>query len=219
LRVYHFLKANHGIDDLRHRRLKIATIDRLNDPFEFLGVASKSRIVRRRYQGLKEGLSTYMGLICFSRNWRSPVQWAHYADHHRGLCLGFEISARADLREVTYAPERLKPNPRALQVEGDAAERHMLEILTTKFAHWSYEQEYRLFTTLKDMDEKTGFHWYDFSRDVRLAEVIIGPFAVIGRQDVEGALEQHEERVRIVQARLGFQKFEIVPQKNQALWR
>jgi hypothetical protein len=64
MRIYHFLKAEHGLDDIRQRRLKLAMIDRLNDPFEFLGVASKDSKVRRQYRSLKDGLAKYMGLHC-----------------------------------------------------------------------------------------------------------------------------------------------------------
>jgi hypothetical protein len=36
MRVYHFINEEYGLDDLRRRRLKIATILELNDPFETL---------------------------------------------------------------------------------------------------------------------------------------------------------------------------------------
>ena len=42
MRLYHFLNAEYGLLNIRHRRLKIARINELNDPFEFLGVATKS---------------------------------------------------------------------------------------------------------------------------------------------------------------------------------
>ena len=35
-RVYKFLSAQHGINNLRDRRLKLATIDDLNDPFDLV---------------------------------------------------------------------------------------------------------------------------------------------------------------------------------------
>src|ERR1700686_3023361 len=95
MRLYHFLNAEYGLLNIQHRRLKIGGINALNDPFEFFGVATKSTSLRLRYQRLKEGLNDYMGLVCFSADWNNPVQWSHYADHHRGVCLGFELSAQA----------------------------------------------------------------------------------------------------------------------------
>ena len=87
MRVYHFINAKFGLQAIRRRRLKIARISELNDPFEFLQVASKNPKTRARYQYVKRALSEYMGLLCFSENWRNPVQWSHYAESHRGICL------------------------------------------------------------------------------------------------------------------------------------
>jgi hypothetical protein len=47
MRVYHFLSNKNAIDDLTHRRLKIATFDDLNDPFELWAVAQPDRRLRR----------------------------------------------------------------------------------------------------------------------------------------------------------------------------
>ena len=38
MRVYKFLNAKYGLEALKNRRLKIARISDLNDPFELLGV-------------------------------------------------------------------------------------------------------------------------------------------------------------------------------------
>ena len=38
MRVYHFVNLEFGLDDLRRRRLKIATLNELNDPFELFGI-------------------------------------------------------------------------------------------------------------------------------------------------------------------------------------
>jgi len=34
IRLYHFLSAEHALEDIAQRRLKISQIDQLNDPFE-----------------------------------------------------------------------------------------------------------------------------------------------------------------------------------------
>ena len=63
-----------------------------------------------------------MGLVWFSANWNNPVQWSHYADHHRDLCLGFKVTAQA--HKVAYVSERLLAKPSALKSEGARAEAH-----------------------------------------------------------------------------------------------
>jgi hypothetical protein len=86
------MNAKFGLQAIRRQRLKIARITELNDPFEFLQVASANPKTRARYQYVKRALSAYMGLLCFSESWRNPVQWSHYAQSHKGVCLGFDIA-------------------------------------------------------------------------------------------------------------------------------
>ncbi|WP_141340314.1 DUF2971 domain-containing protein [Bradyrhizobium sp. USDA 3458] len=215
MRLYHFLNAEYGLVNIRHRRLKIGRINELNDPFEFLGVATKSASLRRRYQRLKDGLNDYMGLVCFSANWNNPVQWGHYADRHRGICLGFEVSAQA--HKVTYVSERLLARPSAMKVEGPKAEAHVTEILTTKFEHWSYEDEYRLFPQLWDQD-RSGHYFIEFDDQVALREVIVGHRSTISRDDIAQALGSLQPQVTSYKARLVFRSFNVVRQQNDRLW-
>jgi len=63
----------------------------LNDPFEFLGVDLSDPDFRRQIKATKKTLSESRGLLCFSKNWHNPVLWGHYADKHRGICLGFDM--------------------------------------------------------------------------------------------------------------------------------
>ncbi len=215
MRLYHFLNANYGLLDIRHRRLKIARINELNDPYEFLGVAAKSRRLRQRYHRLKDALNDYLGLVCFSANWNNPVQWSHYADCHQGLCLGFEVSAPA--HKVNYVSERLLAKPSAMKSEGPEAEAHVMEILTTKFEHWIYEDEYRVFPQLQEPDQ-SGLYFLEFDGQVALREVIVGPRSSINRADVAHALGALVPQVRSYKARLAFRSFDVVRQKNDRLW-
>ena len=106
MRVYHFLNVDHGLDNLRHRRLRISRIIELNDPFEFLGVDLSDRTFRQAFWETKRQLSKTNGLLCFSKTWRNPVLWEHYADKHRGLCLGFDVP-KALLEKIKYVKLRL----------------------------------------------------------------------------------------------------------------
>lgn len=72
MRLYHFTNRQYGLENIERRRLKIARISQLNDPFEFLGVASRSANIRRRYQELKDGWDKFMGVLYLSGGWRNP---------------------------------------------------------------------------------------------------------------------------------------------------
>lgn len=221
MRLYHFTDAIYGLEDIRHRRLKIARISELNDPFEFLQVASADPKTRARYQYVKRGLSEYMGLLCFSENWRNPVQWGHYADRHRGICLGFEVAASVGAKKVRYVTERLAPNLKAMKKEGPAAVAHMLDLLTVKFKHWEYEQEHRLFVQLTDKDPTTGLYFFEFGQKsgVRLREVIVGALSEVTANQVKDALGDLAAKVKAHKARLAFRTFEVVRRRDQDAWR
>lgn len=104
--VYHYISARYGLEGIQKRRLKISRIMELNDPFEFLGVNLKDRKFRKLISETKQELSKSKGLLCFSKTWRNPVLWGHYADKHKGLCLGFEIASNL-LGKVEYIDSRL----------------------------------------------------------------------------------------------------------------
>ena len=82
---------------LRDRRLKISTIAELNDPFELLGASVGERKMRRALRILHAHWTRELGMICLTDNWHSPVMWAHYAEKHYGVCLGFDVSERPGL--------------------------------------------------------------------------------------------------------------------------
>ena len=82
MRVYHFVNEQYGLEDLREKRLKIARIMELNDPFEFLGADLSAPDIRAAMKATKEVLAKTTGILCFSKNWKNPVQ-CHSLGHRR----------------------------------------------------------------------------------------------------------------------------------------
>jgi hypothetical protein len=66
--------------------------------------------------------------------------WAHYADQHRGICVGFETellkSPDIDFRDINY-----RIAPPLVNILGTEEER-LLQV-TSKYIEWSYEKEIR----------------------------------------------------------------------------
>ena len=173
MRVFHFIDLKYGLDDIQSRHLKIATLNELNDPFELLAINLSDLELRRAFQRMKEQLSANRGMLCFSRHWRNPVQWSHYAAKHTGLCLGFDIPDE-HLATVHYSGKRLAVEAEQLLNSRALDEATARQFLFTKYAHWRYENEMRVFVTLEDRDPTTGLYFANFSDRLRLAEVIVG---------------------------------------------
>jgi hypothetical protein len=215
MRVYHFLDRKFGLDDIRRRRLKIATLNDLNDPFEMLSMTLRDPELRQAFRATKAQMSERMGLLCFSRSWRNPVQWGHYAERHHGLCLGFDIPEGA-VTTVTYSRKRL-PVDRAL-LKGPDAEAFVRTVISTKFSHWRYEDEVRLFVSLEDRDVKTGLWFRHFDADLALREVIVGAACDVTRRELADALGELNASIKQRKARLSFQRFAVVNQMRADLW-
>jgi Protein of unknown function (DUF2971) len=216
-RVYHFINLAHGLSNLSHRRLKIAELMKLNDPFEFFGANLSEPNLRRAFSKMKEAMAKNRGIICFSRSWRNPVQWSHYADKHHGLCLGFDIPSK-NLAAVNYSPTRFRvdvtklANIQSIDLETAKA------LLFTKYSHWRYEQEMRTFTTLEKIDTGSGLYFADFSESLQLREVIVGALSDVTEHQILDALGELQNTVDVWKARLAFGSFRVVRQQNKKLW-
>ena len=167
MRVYHLLPRKWALCDLKHRCLKVATFADLNDPFELRGVRLENRADRRRFNRWRKFTAAKLGLLCFSKSWRNPVLWSHYADEHKGFCLGFDVPASC-LHEVKYVPERLQFE----QLVPD--EGQLQQLLRTKFKDWGYEGECRRIVRLHNACEADNLHFWPFGSDLELREVVLG---------------------------------------------
>lgn len=206
--VYHFINSKYGIEDIRERRLRISRITELNDPFEFLGVDLSDREFRKAMKETKAELSTNKGLLCFSKTWRNPLLWGHYADKHKGMCLGFEVSTDM-LGKINYVKERFAA-PKVLD------EIFMKKVLFSKFEHWSYEKEYRVYAQLEE--EINGNYFAEFSDKMQLKLVIVGENSTVSREQVSEALGKLKYDVEMFKARAGFTNFEVVRNKDESMW-
>ncbi|MBI5952180.1 MAG: DUF2971 domain-containing protein [Chloroflexi bacterium] len=98
-----------------------------------------------------------IGVTCLSENNDDILMWSHYSYGHQGFCLEFDTSyspftetGKDNLIKIHYSDsypplslsdilhKELPPLPRNL--------------LATKSSHWSYEAEWRLFSTLSRIE-------------------------------------------------------------------
>lgn len=217
--IYHFLPPSYGLENLKNRRLKIATIPDLNDPFELLCADLSDEDLRIGIHNWKRKMGIRYGMLCFSKSWRNPVQWSHYADRHRGLALGFEVPPFHAM-DVTYKGRRSKEEVRELLSDQSAdKDREMMHrFLSTKYAHWSYEKECRIFTDLDEKDESTGLYFQNFSESLKLSEVIVGAESDITRDQIREALGDLAPVVVVRNTRLAFKSYRVVMQNDPRLF-
>ena len=253
MRLYHFINKKYGLESLNLKRLKIAQIDQLNDPFELLGVELSNPQYRDLFNQLKQDLSKDIGILCFCANYHNPALWAHYAEKHKGLCLGFDVPLEA-CQKVRYSETRLsidefmdnqihrsnaisteitsKLEQHGIQGEidesyelenivgksisnnvqaDDEGRKFMMKCLSTKFSHWSYEEEYRVFVGLNT--QHNGLYFMDYSDELILKQVIAGLNSSVLRSEIEQMISGKCE-VEIFKVRKDYCEFKMVRDEN-----
>lgn len=169
MRLYYFTPLTYARLALQNRRIKIARVLELNDPYELLGADLTDDELRVGYEAMRNNLADTRGLICFSRQWSVPIMWSHYADRHRGVCLGFDVSDSHTI-SIQYAEQRVSFTKDMLGQHD--AEKHMMRFLGTKHSAWTYEDEVRVICNLDEVDD--GLYFHAFDDDIALREVLMG---------------------------------------------
>jgi len=208
VKLYHYMDEDYGLINLENRRIKASTFNRLNDPFELLGIETSNLLIRNALKETKRRISSNFGILCFSKIWSNPVQWAHYANNHKGLCLEIELSDNCDAQEVDYVPERLDSSL-------ISSPKFSEKLLLTKFEHWGYEEEYRIIRQLDNFVKDDELYFQPFNDDIKITKVIIGCQSNITRNHVLERLSDADKDVEIIYSRSAFKSFKIVKHKNK----
>lgn len=142
MELYHFMTKEHAISCIEESRLKVATLENMNDPYEF-HVLIDEYTSQEADKYFKHHFNDKLGFWCFSKNLENPVQWAHYADNHRGVCLKFEIKDNL-LQEITYLDE-----PKKISSKNENWKTEIGSMTLYKYKGWAYEEELRIPIDLK----------------------------------------------------------------------
>lgn len=119
----------------------------------FAPLGSKHTAFRRQtrdgldsaFEEQKRTMLNERGVCCFSECCDEILMWSHYADSHRGFCLGFDAGADPFCKtwQVNYVKDIPSLNPTSVVLHG-ATDVHRA-MTTTKSDRWSYEREWRFF--------------------------------------------------------------------------
>ena len=214
MRVYKFLNKQFGLKGLYERRLKQSRIHELNDPFELAPYDLTDPAVRHAFLATRELLGQENGLICFSASWQDPVIWAHYADKHQGICLGFDIpritgdGSKDIAKKVTYISRPLRFPNGFLTLPQPRQMKYVNRIPFTKFKHWAYEKEIRVWGRLSN--EEDGLHFFEFEQRMRLVEVRVGANCTLTRSAIMRTLGAATGAARVIKVRAAYNRFAMV---------
>jgi hypothetical protein len=220
VRLYRFMAEKWALKSIETRELRVGRLAELNDPFEFVpgieGLRDDAPIelVREKVWEIQADLNITMGLLSFSSTPREPTLWSHYAESHRGIALGFQLSPDSlVLDQVVYPdpPQRptIHPGDPNLSVWLDCVRK----TLTTKALGWKIESEFRItvhFATSCCRCDGGNYFVPIAPATYNLVEVILGCRCPVEENYVAQTLKQNGYTdVRIVRAKLSVNSFEV----------
>lgn len=124
-------------------------------------------------------LNKHYGILSMSTKWNEILLWSHYANQHKGFCVGFwedklrestPFVSRTGL--VDYPPEFPIIKPIVEKTEEQRRQRISRQT-TTKSKDWEYEGEYRFVKCFYPEEPKTYQRLMNF-QDNCISEIIMG---------------------------------------------
>lgn len=108
-------------------------------------------------------------ISCFTKTNDNLLMWAHYANEHKGICLGYKIKKLEDnvfLDKIIYEPLKVDwDSKRQVILSEKEEELTIYEVFIRKHSRWDYEEEYRLIYL--DIEN-------DYYNSIELCEVYFG---------------------------------------------
>src|SRR5208337_4824681 len=158
-------------------------------------------------EGFIAEMAKRYGVLCFSEDKADVLQWSHYADRHKGICLGFDVSGgEGKFGRVQYVTERF-PFPK------QPDEPFMWKLLSTKSEAWKYEKEWRVFLRINEgiWNEGAGrvLYFADFGAELVLREVVLGAANKSTACEVHSATQGYSETVDVARMHLSCSNFEL----------
>lgn len=218
IRVYHFCNQKYGLQNIENSRLKVATVMDLNDPFEMMCYSSTEESMRKAISYFKNRVADLYGMLCFSKTFVSPVQWGHYGDRHKGVCLAFDVNVE-DLHTVEYRAGRMRFDPEGfIKKSNDDRFEVMLRQLRIKHSEWAYEKEVRQIFLLSKAEKIGELYFKSFSEIGTLRQVILGCNSSVSREQLKRTLGDNRSEVECFKVRTAFKSYKIVRNLDETLW-
>lgn len=113
-----------------------------------------------RHQKRLKDLLEITGVLSLSARNDSILMWSHYADHHKGLCLGYKNNLgfeRTRIHRVRYSEDRNNDHIAQYLLSlgespNESLQRIFQEALLTKYKDWFYEEEWRIIGDIGVLD-------------------------------------------------------------------
>ena len=213
MKVYHFISEQFALDVISDQRLKISLLNDLNDPFELNAVDLPDYESRKKASDFKKHMANQYGILCFSKGWRNPLLWSHYANRHKGVAIEIEVQDNI-AHPIKYRKNRYVLDSKKQKSIGTKFNKKDIEgIWFTKYRQWKYEEEIRVIVDKSECVKCGSKYFHNFNQEVKLKGFVLGPLCKITVEMIEEKLPL-QTKLTIIKSRLAFRSYKIVKQKK-----
>jgi hypothetical protein len=114
-------------------------------------------------ENFRDVAKKYFSVTCFTTKPDNLLMWAHYADHHKGMVIGFNSESNHSfgkfVHPVDYNPKRIEYSIATANIKSNEA---IIPILRRKSPEWAYEEEHRLLVPHRsdEIEVEKGMRFY-----------------------------------------------------------
>lgn len=152
--------------------------------------------------------NNHQGIICFSAVWNPILMWSHYANSHKGICIGFyegkikNFPTMVSGGMVSYQTDYPQIDPLSSNLIND-----MFTISHSKAISWRYECEYRINKLFYPVPPSNKERIFMFPDGI-IAEVILGvTISEDNKRDIVAICRR--KNISVYQAKKVPQKFNV----------
>lgn len=109
------------------------------------------------YDGIRKLLDS-VGILSLATTWDNLLLWAHYAKHHKGICVS--LKSDIDLFRIAFKVIYQEELPIIIRPQ-DSAESMIDKTFLTKSKCWEYEDEWRILKRKASQYEKDTTYYPD----------------------------------------------------------
>jgi len=128
------------VDVIESCRVRFTQLLSLNDPFEHCLLIGK-----HEYALSEKESSDVTKFVSLSRNNSNLLMWSHYADSHKGFCIGFTKNDNYFKHALSVRYRRFRSSLNGVDLNITNAVNVTKQIALEKAIDWAYEEEERLF--------------------------------------------------------------------------
>ena len=137
----YYSNIDFAIKAIKTKQIHLDDPSSFNDPFEAEFLNSKK-------------VSKYK-ISCFCEEWNSILMWSYYANHHKGVCIEYDVEQLRTSKNKVYGYLRPVHYSLVRPPKNDTVPEDRARCLLTKSAVWAHEHEWRLI-------RKTSEEFLDF---------------------------------------------------------